>query len=73
MVQNTPVFSLPLVEKFLDDCGYSKLTFYKELHDRLNLSGSTNDTDLIEATTKEYGKLFIEYRKNAAEPGYSFL
>lgn len=73
MVQNTPVFSLPLVEKFLDDFGYSKLTFYKELHDRLNLSGSTNDTDLIEATTKEYGKLFIEYRKNAAEPGYSFL
>ena len=42
--------------KLLDD------KFYKDLHDRFNLGGSTNDTDLIDATTKEYAKLFVEIK-----------
>lgn len=63
MVRNTPIFSLPLVEKFLDDFGYSKTDFYKDLHTKLNLGDNTNDIDLIDVTIQEYSKLFIEYRQ----------
>ncbi len=61
MVHTTPVFLLPLVEKFLYDFGYDKIAFYKELHKCFKLDSYSDEKELVECVSQEYAHLSSKY------------